>query len=606
MYLHHLLPGLGLWIIGIILLCADHKRETLQWAAALTISSGFGYIAVYYSCDVRTGIIIYGYELDKIITGIMYSFSHQIPPISLIMLGITYSGVFKEKWDKLRKKVVPLLAIPVVLMYFIVPLYPDYAHSREPYSWIYYLSLSIWVAPYALTGNILLLRGFLKEKNLSIKRQMLLTVIVVVPTTTYGLFSNYILRIFAFHDLWLFNAFFVVPSSILIIIFGSRYGVLGYRLKYEKHYVPIERVFDSSSDCFIITNEKDEIVEVNRSFVENFGNISIDNNLIYVLNSHELLSKCKDKIAESLAEAKSNLSVVSFEEYFNEIDKYFTFEITPVTFHNAYASTLILLKDITEHKKIIKLIEENQAQIIENARLESLGNLIGSIAHNLKTPLMSSSGALGIIDKYINDLHKIQISQGLEKDTAPIVEKIKEWEGHIKDYLIYMNDVIATVKGQIDVEGKEGDRFGIDELTNRIDILLKDELKKNNCILKYKIMVYNKDIKINGSINYLLQVVNILISNAIDSYDGNKGNIDFVVEELDDRISIKVKDYGKGISEVVKEKIFNQMVTTKGQDGSGLGLYISKSIIKTKFKGDISFTSDSTGSEFNITIPMEG
>ncbi len=601
-----LLPGLALWLVGIILLCTDYRRELLRWAAALSISSGFGYMAILYKISIHTNIIICGYELDLLVQGIMYTFSHHIPPISLLMLGITYSRVFNEKWDKYRKPLTMLLSIPVLLMYFLIPIYPDFAHSRQPESWKYYLILSLWVVPYATIGNYLLWYGYRKEKNLSIKKQMLLTFIVISPVTTYGLFSNYVVRIFAMHDFWRYNLFFVIPSVALIIFFGARYGVLGYRLKYEKHYVPIERVFDSSSDSFIIINDKNDIVEINKTFISNFGSISKDNNLNFILDTNELLSKCKDKINKSLYEAKSTLKVITFEEYFYEIDKYFQFEITPVTFDNAYASTLILLKDITEHKKNIKLIEENQSQIIENARLESLGNLIGSIAHNLKTPLMSSSLALNLIDKYVDKLQNVQISsQCSPTESEAIVAEIKQWEGHIKDYLIYMNDVIGTVKGQINVEGKAGDKFSISELTNRIDILMKDELKKNNCILNYNVLVYNKSIKISGSISYMLQVLNILISNAIDSYEGNRGIIELIIEELKDNITIKVKDFGKGIPEIIKDKIFSQMVTTKGKDGSGLGLYISKSIIKTKFKGSISFESTQSGSEFIIIIPME-
>lgn len=600
--MQYLLPGLALWLIGVILLCTDYKRELLQWTAALTISSGFGYMSICYSVYIHTNILIGRYELDLLIRGIMYTFSHHIPPISLLMLGITYSGVFGERWDRLRKPVITVLLIPVILMYFLIPIYPDYAHSRQPESWLYYLILSAWVVPYATIGNYLLWYGYRKEKNLSIKKQMLLTFIVVVPVTMYGLFSNYVIRIFAMHDFWRYNWVFVVPSAILIILFGARYGVLGYRLKYEKHYVPIERVFDSSSDSFIIVNEKNDIVEINKTFIDNFGNISKDNNLTYILDTNMLLKKSKSKINESLNEAKSTLKVINFEEYFSEIDKYFKFEVTPITFDDAYASTLILLKDITEHKKIIQLIEENQSQIIENARLESLGNLIGSIAHNLKTPLMSSSGAINLIDKYVNELQSVHTSQS-QVDTEPIVSKIKQWEGHIRDYLVYMNDVIGTVKGQIDLQCKDGDNFNISELTNRIDILMKDELKKNNCILKYNVFIYN--IKINGPINYMLQVLNILISNAIDSYEGNQGIIELNVTEIKNNISIEVKDFGKGIPEVVKNKIFNQMVTTKGKDGSGLGLYITKSIVKTKFKGNISFESDANGSMFKILLPKE-
>ena len=55
-----------------------------------------------------------------------------------------------------------------------------------------------------------------------------------------------------------------------------------------------------------------------------------------------------------------------------------------------------------------------------------------------------------------------------------------------------------------------------------------------------------------------------------------------------------------------KDKLFNEMVTTKGKNGTGLGLYISYSNIKAHFGGDINFvTVDGQGTTFNIIIPIK-
>lgn len=70
-------------------------------------------------------------------------------------------------------------------------------------------------------------------------------------------------------------------------------------------------------------------------------------------------------------------------------------------------------------------------------------------------------------------------------------------------------------------------------------------------------------------------------------------------------IIIIVKDYGKGISEEIKPRIFKNMVTTKGKDGTGLSLLLSYSTIKGKFGGDIWFESkQDQGTEFYIAIPI--
>lgn len=69
---------------------------------------------------------------------------------------------------------------------------------------------------------------------------------------------------------------------------------------------------------------------------------------------------------------------------------------------------------------------------------------------------------------------------------------------------------------------------------------------------------------------------------------------------------ISIRDYGCGLPDMVKDKLFTEMVTTKGKNGTGLGLYMSYSTIKAHFGGDITFNSVSgEGTVFNITLPID-
>jgi len=66
-----------------------------------------------------------------------------------------------------------------------------------------------------------------------------------------------------------------------------------------------------------------------------------------------------------------------------------------------------------------------------------------------------------------------------------------------------------------------------------------------------------------------------------------------------------VRDEAGGIPEDVQEKLFKQMTTTKGKDGTGLGLYISHSTVVGRYKGKMWFeTTIGQGSEFFISIPQ--
>ena len=169
-----------------------------------------------------------------------------------------------------------------------------------------------------------------------------------------------------------------------------------------------------------------------------------------------------------------------------------------------------------------------------------------------------------------------------------------------------MSDIITAVKGQaVTLSETESVHFNLDELVKRVNILMKHELK--NALIYMNIsMKTDEHTVINGDINSLVQVINNMISNAIQAYNGETNkNIDLILETVDNNVLIHVKDYASGMSQKVKDKLFKEMITTKGKNGTGLGLYMSYSTIKAHFNGDITFVSEEgKGSTFTITLPM--
>ena len=144
---------------------------------------------------------------------------------------------------------------------------------------------------------------------------------------------------------------------------------------------------------------------------------------------------------------------------------------------------------------------------------------------------------------------------------------------------------------------------------------MKHELKNALVILDIKCLI-DENTALYGNINSLVQVVNNLISNAIQAYpqpskrfknrelDTNEEHIELTISKKDNNIIISVKDFGSGIPKEIQDKLFNQMVTTKGHNGTGLGLFMSYSTIKGHFKGDLTFVSkENKGTTFNIILP---
>lgn len=259
-------------------------------------------------------------------------------------------------------------------------------------------------------------------------------------------------------------------------------------------------------------------------------------------------------------------------------------------------------------KTNIDKIHENQNMLMERERLASLGQLIGGIAHNLKTPIMSISGASeGLTDLIKEYDASIEDPDVTYNDHHAIAKDMYEWVNKIKSYSEYMSDVITAVKGQaVTLSENEATAFDIDELVKRINILMKHELKNALVTLNVDLKV-DKGTTLNGDITSLVQVINNMISNSIQAYNGEPNKkIDLIVDKKDKNIIISVKDYGSGLPDVVKEKLFKEMITTKGKNGTGLGLFMSYSTIKAHFNGNITFeTEKGKGTIFNIIIPLQ-
>ena len=283
-------------------------------------------------------------------------------------------------------------------------------------------------------------------------------------------------------------------------------------------------------------------------------------------------------------------------------------DLLPITSTDELAFLTTAFNEVQKTtKKNIDTIKSSQDQLIEQERLASLGQMIGGIAHNLKTPIMSISGASEGIRDLVNEFDaSIGNPVVTNDDFHDIAKEMNEWIDKIKSYTEYMSDVITAVKGQATALTNESNfSFTITELFKRVNILMKHELKKAVIYLNITTNVDENTI-INGDINNLIQVINNMISNSIQAYNGvPEQQIDLMATKQNNNIVISIKDYGPGLPSVVKNKLFKEMITTKGKNGTGLGLYMSYSNIKAHFNGDITFESKKgKGTQFNIIIPI--
>lgn len=371
--------------------------------------------------------------------------------------------------------------------------------------------------------------------------------------------------------------------------------------------IALRKIADRMSDSYLVLNDDGTITDFNQTFLVTFKIKDI------ALRGQNFDTFCKNnkinygKIKNAIAKTKDSKKTVSFEFHARRIHKIFSVEVNTIYSDGVSLGTLILFKDITQHIEDMETIKNNQDILMERERLASLGQLIGGIAHNLKTPIMSISGAAegltDLVKEYDSSIDDPEVNS---QDHHDIAKDMSEWIVKIKEYTEYMSDIITAVKGQaVTLSETENISFDIDELVKRVDILMKHELK-NALIYMNVQMNAPKSTKIHGDINSLVQVINNMISNAIQAYNGKtEQNIDLILNKVDSNLVISIKDYGCGLPQKVKEKLFKEMITTKGKNGTGLGLYMSYSTIKAHFNGNITFESEEgKGTTFNIILPL--
>lgn len=522
-------------------------------------------------------------------------------PVFLLMIGVVFAKTrIRWSWTYLVVLIVPTISIIIALTNSLHHLFiVKYSFiSTEFVYGPYYPIHEFYSYGCILVGLWFLLSFSIKNSGFFSKQSLLIVVGFAVPSLVVVLSTQKIVEMQVFYE--------NISFSITMLLFAI--AIFKFKLM---NVVPIalQKIVDLISDSYIVVNEEQEIIDYNRTFLETFGDmvkIRRKEPLLNVLAAASV-SFDQEKIAEIIGNTKLQKTHIDFEEHIcgPDFDKHFVIEIIPIYSDKKHLGTILLFKDVTEYKHHIEIIKRNQEILMEQERMASLGHMIGGIAHNLKTPIMSLSGGIEALHDLVTEYREsISDPQVTTEDHMEIAREMEEWLEKMKPYCRYMSDVISAVKGQaVQMNDSSTDKFTVDELLKRIAVLMQHELKISHCSLNIQSSI-DPNTEIKGELNNLVQIFDNIISNSIQSYEGLAGKVDLLVSRDDEEINFVFRDHGKGIPDDVQPRLFKEMVTTKGKDGTGLGLYMSYSTIKGRFGGNMWFYSkEGEGTSFYVTIP---
>lgn len=260
---------------------------------------------------------------------------------------------------------------------------------------------------------------------------------------------------------------------------------------------------------------------------------------------------------------------------------------------------IIQIKDIKIKEKDFKMVsivdlselKKKEKMLLTQSRLAAMGEITSMISHQWKQPLTKISAVLANL--------KLKIAmKNIEENTFN--RKINE----INNYVQYMSKTIDDFTGFLQQNKTK-------EYINLQDLIAQAKNIANPSLNFRELHINIEKTKLNDiliSRNLLLQVIVNIINNAKDALKQNEiknPRIDISFKEDKNTQIIYIKDNAKGIDEKIKDKIFEPYFSTKKSlNGTGLGLYICKTIIEKNCNGIIEVSNIKDGCCFKIILSL--
>lgn len=400
---------------------------------------------------------------------------------------------------------------------------------------------------------------------------------------------------------------------------GEAVELIGYLVDItqdKKHEALYACIINTTTEGFWLLNSDLKIVDVNYSLC---AMLEYRKDEMIGKSPYEFISKKDHKLFKSQIDSADNMPSHIYEITLKtKKSKLIYTLVNATTMYDQYGriKTFAFMTDISNKKKIeddlrkkqedieilnnslesrvhqeVEKNREKDQMMYQQARLASMGEMIGNIAHQWRQPL-------NIMALVMQDIY---ISYQLGNLTSKKIEESYEKSNNL---LQYMSQTIDDFRNFFKQEA-EDTSFSVKEAIGTVYSLVSTNLSYNHIECEINI---EQDSDIKGGINKFKQVLVNIINNAQEAIIFNNSEdkaINIHVTQNESNAIISITDTGGGISENVIDKIFDPYFTTKNKtQGTGLGLYMSKHIIENSMFGSLSAKNIEKGVKFIITVPL--
>jgi PAS domain S-box-containing protein len=404
-------------------------------------------------------------------------------------------------------------------------------------------------------------------------------------------------------------------------------------------------IFENIADGLSITNlETGNIVTINPAYAGMNGYdceemMTLHPTTYIHPDSHHLFEKCLEQV-------KAGKDFYCRGKHVHKNGHSFDIEVTATPYtYNGKPHLLAIVRDISESKLAEAQLQQNnqeleqafiklkqtQSQLVQTEKISQLGQLVAGVAHEVNNPVGFISGNLSHAKQYVEDLINLiklyqviypnpggAIADEIEAIDLPyLIEDLPKMITSMKLGTDRIRDIMQSLRNFSRSDTSEKREIDIHQSIDTTLIVLSHRLKAKPERPAIQVVKEYGDLPLipcfSGQIN---QVFMNLLANAIDALDeSNAGKSYFDVEENPNiikistfaepyQVTIKIADNGSGMSEEVRQKLFDAFFTTKSEGkGTGLGLSISYQILTEAHNGTLEcFSSPGNGAEFVIKL----
>ena len=239
---------------------------------------------------------------------------------------------------------------------------------------------------------------------------------------------------------------------------------------------------------------------------------------------------------------------------------------------------LILITDLTETRLL-------QSRISDLQRLSSLGRMVASLAHQVRTPLSSAM-------LYASNLGSSNLPPATkDRFQTKLMDRLNDLEKQVNDMLLF-------AKGG---DNKVATTFSVESLVSEFLPMIEAAVKNNQ--IDFALDVDEQNTELLGNVNAIASALSNLVMNAIQ-IAGKKSEIGVRFKVENNELSISVQDNGPGVAPELVKKIMEPFFTTRSQ-GTGLGLAVVQMVCRAH-DGRLNLTSKvGEGACFTVCIPLD-